>query len=79
MATTAKEFCTCTDLKCPLHPTNHENGCDPCIKKNLGLKEIPSCFFKKAINDPLITKHGSTFEHFANLINSEGNPAEGKI
>jgi len=40
-------FCTCTDLKCPLHPANHDKGCAPCIAKNLKQKEIPSCFFKK--------------------------------
>ena len=22
----AKEFCTCTDYKCPCHPTNHEEA-----------------------------------------------------
>lgn len=26
--------CTCTDLKCPFHPTNHDKGCTPCINKN---------------------------------------------
>ena len=25
------KFCTCTDLKCPNHPTNHDKGCTPCI------------------------------------------------
>ena len=38
-------FCTCTDYACPMHPTNHEKGCAPCIAKNLALREIPSCFF----------------------------------
>ena len=40
-----KEFCTCTDLKCPCHPSNHDKGCTPCILKNLREREIPSCFF----------------------------------
>ncbi len=40
-----KQFCTCRDTSCPLHPTNHDQGCDLCIQKNLKLKEIPSCFF----------------------------------
>ena len=41
----AKEFCTCTDYKCPCHPINHDQGCNLCILKNLKQKEIPSCFF----------------------------------
>ena len=59
-------FCTCTDYKCPLHPTNHDKGCSLCIEKNLKRNEIPSCFFKKA--DPE-TKHNSFyFEDFANAV-----------
>lgn len=38
-------FCTCKDVDCPLNPVNHEKGCAPCIRKNLKLREIPSCFF----------------------------------
>ena len=41
----AKEYCTCTDTRCPCHPVNHNRGCDLCIQKNLRQKEIPSCFF----------------------------------
>ena len=41
----AKEFCTCTDYKCPNHPVNHDKGCTFCIQKNLRQKEIPACFF----------------------------------
>ena len=42
-----KEFpmCTCGDTACPNHPANHPDGCTRCIKKNLELGEIPSCFF----------------------------------
>ena len=40
-------FCTCTDYNCPVHPTNHNKGCAPCIAKNLKQNEIPSCFFQK--------------------------------
>lgn len=29
-----KHFCTCKDLNCKLHPSNHPKGCDPCIKMN---------------------------------------------
>ena len=42
----AKEYCTCTDYKCPCHPVNHDHGCDLCIQKCLRQKEIPSCFFR---------------------------------
>ena len=43
-------LCTCGDLACPLNPNNPRNrergrGCDGCIRKNLALGEIPSCFF----------------------------------
>ena len=45
-----KHFCTCTVLQCPKHPNNSDNGCDPCIKKNLELGEIPSCFWHNITN-----------------------------
>lgn len=41
-----KHFCTCGDVKCGLHPQNHDLGCDPCIRKNLKNGEIPGCFFR---------------------------------
>ena len=45
-------FCTCDDVECPLNPNNPKSrelarGCDGCIRKNLALGEIPSCFFNK--------------------------------
>ena len=45
-------FCSCGDTACPLNPNNPTNrargrGCDGCIRKNLALGEIPSCFFNK--------------------------------
>jgi hypothetical protein len=46
-----EHFCTCADKKCPFHPSNHNEGCDPCIKKNLRVGEIPSCFFKLVNED----------------------------
>ena len=62
-------FCTCTDYKCPMHPTNHDQGCTPCIEKNLELREIPSCFFHK-VNS---TKEHEDyfFEDFADVVMSE--------
>ena len=60
------KFCTCTDLDCPFHPTNHDKGCAPCIAKNLKEDEIPSCFFNKVDKD---YDGGSYhFEDFARLV-----------
>ena len=46
-----KHFCTCDDMTCPLHPSNHNKGCDLCIAKNLKKGEMPTCFFKVINND----------------------------
>ena len=59
-------FCTCTDTKCPFHPSNHDKGCTPCIAKNLKEGEIPTCFFK-AIDCPKPTKNWH-YEDFAELV-----------
>ena len=45
-------FCTCAKHDCPVNPHNPKNrgrglGCDGCIKMNLALGKIPSCFFRK--------------------------------
>ena len=45
-----KHFCSCTDTECPCHPVNQDNGCDPCIQKNLQEGEIPSCFWNNVRN-----------------------------
>ena len=60
------KFCTCTDLSCPLHPTNHDKGCAPCVAKNLNSGEIPSCFFKKV--SPETKPDAYTFESFAETV-----------
>lgn len=44
----AAKICTCRDRDCPNHPVNHDQGCTPCILKNLARREIPSCFFNLA-------------------------------
>ncbi len=59
-------FCTCTDLNCPFHPTNHDKGCAPCIAKNLQRGEIPNCFFDKVKGSQNST--GYSFEDFANAV-----------
>lgn len=59
-------FCTCLDRKCPLHPANHANGCNPCIAKNLKKGEIPTCFFKK-VNPDISALKEFTVESFVNF------------
>ncbi|MEI8217166.1 MAG: DUF6485 family protein [Eubacteriales bacterium] len=63
----SKNFCTCDDLKCPLHPSNHEKGCDLCIQKCLRKKEIPSCFFID-INSDIKGIDDFTYEGFAKFL-----------
>lgn len=63
---TAKDFCSCRDTKCPRHPTNHEHGCDLCIRKCIHDGEIPSCFFNEvgsAADAP-----GYTYKDFAEMV-----------
>lgn len=59
-------FCTCTNLACPLHPTKHDKGCAPCISKNLNLKELPNCIFNTV--DGSEKRRGDTYTDFAKLI-----------
>ena len=59
-------FCTCRDLSCPFHPTNHDRGCAPCIAKNLNRKEIPSCFFHLVEKEH--SGDGYGFEDFAKSV-----------
>lgn len=63
------DFCTCTDHMCPLNPVNHDKGCDPCIRKCLKLKEIPSCFFKDISPDK--NPKGYTYKDFADFVAEE--------
>ena len=49
-------FCTCTDLACPCHPSNHDKGCAPCIasvKPRQGLRAVYSEEFKSE-RDPVV-------------------------
>ena len=63
------EFCSCTNMACPLHPTKHDKGCAPCINKNLKLKEIPNCFF--GLVDGSEEREGDSFKDFAELVVKE--------
>ncbi len=70
-----KEFCTCTDYDCPFNPVNHDQGCSPCILKNLKMKEIPSCFYHDIDREkPTENYH---YEDFAALVMAA--KAEGKL
>lgn len=60
------EFCTCKNLKCPLHPTGHDQGCAPCIEKNLKVKGMPNCFFNTLENGE--DRTADKFEDFAKLV-----------
>ena len=62
----AADFCTCTDLNCPCHPANHDQGCRPCVLKNRRQKEIPSCFYHD-IDCPKPTENWH-YEDFAALV-----------
>ena len=66
MIDTRSDFCSCTNLACPLHPTRHNKGCAPCIQKNLRLQEIPNCFFKLLGN--VQNRSGDSLEDFARLV-----------
>ena len=65
----AKTFCTCERTSCPRHPTNHDQGCTPCIELNLALRKIPTCFFAAA--DPDRTWQGFDFEEFARIVTEQ--------
>jgi len=60
------EFCTCTDTKCPYHPSNHDKGCSLCIAKNLKLREIPNCFYDSLGPHPKLKSY--FYEDFARLV-----------
>ena len=61
-------FCTCKDTKCKLNPKNHNEGCDPCIKKCLKEGEIPSCFFID-VSDDISEVDDFTYEGFVKFFN----------
>lgn len=71
----AIDFCTCKDLNCPCHPSNHDQGCTLCILKNLREKEVPSCFF----NDIDCEKPTENwyYEDFAALVLAAKEKASG--
>ena len=61
-----KHFCVCTDSDCSAHPQNHDEGCGPCIKKNLELGEIPACFWENISTVTGTTDYSA--ENFARFV-----------
>ena len=60
-------FCTCQNTACRCHPSNHDQGCDLCIQKELRKGEIPSCFFNLVIR-PGETVEDCTIAAFARRV-----------
>lgn len=61
-----KHFCTCPVAGCPHHPSNHNNGCDPCIKDNVEKKKMPTCLFK-AVNEDVSEVRDYTIKGFVDF------------
>ena len=70
-----KHFCTCHVTACPHHPSNHDRGCDPCIKSNLEKSKMPSCMFLAVSEDLSAVKDYSIkgFVDFYLKVNSSDN------
>ena len=49
-----------------LHPTRHDQGCAPCIAKNLKLREIPNCFF--FLVEGASQRSGDSFQDIARCV-----------
>ncbi len=65
-----ENFCTCKNTDCKLHPSNHNEGCSPCIKKNLAAKHLPNCYFNLVTEDKSKIK-GYGLKEFAELVIEE--------
>lgn len=59
-------FCSCPVTGCRNHPSNHNQGCTPCIKDNLAQGKIPACFFK-AVNEDVSEAHDWTIKGFVDF------------
>lgn len=60
------KFCTCRHTDCPLHPSNHDKGCTPCISKNQKTKGLPECYFN--LVDGHENRKADGLKDFAELI-----------
>lgn len=70
----SSNFCTCTKTDCHLHPTQHDKGCAPCVSKNLGSREMPSCFFNLLDGSEL--RSGDSFKDFAEMVLKSSVPPD---
>ncbi|WP_026888866.1 DUF6485 family protein [Clostridium beijerinckii] len=63
-------FCTCKNYNCKLHPSNHDKGCDLCMKKKLMASELPSCFFRDVSEELRSVRNveEASYEEFAKLV-----------
>ncbi len=68
----AKELCARKNLKCKLHPNNHDLGCTPCIEKNLKTDEMPNYFFDKIERDH--KRKGTKTRDYAEFYINEVKP-----
>ena len=65
-------FCTCDNFQCKLHPRNHSNGCDGCIKVNLKVGNIPRCFFVSVSATGYSKKvKGFSYKDFAEFVQDQ--------
>lgn len=63
---TKKHFCDCPVTACTRHPSNHSQGCDPCIEDNLKKKKMPACFFR-AVHDDVDGLEDFTIQGFVDF------------
>jgi len=71
-------FCTCDDTSCVLNPNNPDTNiknCDPCIRKNLKAREIPSCFFL-LVNEDMSGVEDFTIDGFVEFYLKNKQPGK---
>lgn len=64
--------CTCQSTNCKYYPNNHNEGCTPCIMKNLKQRHVPNCYFNLVTDDKNEIK-GYSIEDFARLVIEKEN------
>nr|WP_325296956.1 DUF6485 family protein [uncultured Dysosmobacter sp.] len=62
-----EHFCPCKNTACRCHPSNHGQGCTPCMEKELRKREIPSCFWDFVI-EPGESVEDCSMEAFARRL-----------
>ena len=64
------DFCTCDSFSCPLHPSNHDKGCTPCMEKNLKVGHVPNCMIHAVSTAE--KPSGYTYSDFADFVRQTG-------